>query len=43
MSSPIHLRHLDVTITSDVEDIGSVCVVQFKTPDGNALMVCQRA
>ena len=38
-----HLRHLDVTITSDVEDIGSVCFVQFEDPDGNALMVCQRA
>ena len=38
-----HLRRLDVTITSDVEDIGSVFFVQFEDPDGNALMVCQRA
>jgi len=38
-----HLLALDVTITSDVEDIGSVCFVQFEDPDGNALMVCQRA
>jgi len=37
-----HLRRLDVPITSDVEDIGSVCFVQFEDPDGNALMVCQR-
>ncbi len=38
-----HLRGLGVTITSDVEDIGSVFFVQFADPDGNALMVCQRA
>ncbi|WP_374969747.1 VOC family protein [Terrabacter sp. BE26] len=38
-----HLRRLGVTITSDVEDIGSVVFVQFEDPDGNALMVCQRA
>lgn len=38
-----HLRGLQVTITSDVEDIGSVSFVQFEDPDGNALMVCQRA
>ena len=37
-----HLRALGVTITSDVEDIGSVFFVQFADPDGNALMVCQR-
>ncbi|MER7071067.1 VOC family protein [Terrabacter sp. NPDC000476] len=37
-----HLRALGVTITSDVEDIGSVLFVQFEDPDGNALMVCQR-
>lgn len=36
-----HLRHLGVTITSDVEDIGSVLYVQFDDPDGNPLMVCQ--
>src|SRR3954468_1693942 len=33
-----HLRTLDVRITSDVEDIGSVLFVQFEDPDGNALM-----
>jgi catechol 2,3-dioxygenase-like lactoylglutathione lyase family enzyme len=38
-----HLRGLDVRITSDVEDIGSVFFVQFEDPDGNPLMVCQRA
>ena len=38
-----HLRELGVTITSDVEDIGSVHFVQFADPDGNLLMVCQRA
>ncbi|WP_191280764.1 VOC family protein [Nocardioides flavus (ex Wang et al. 2016)] len=38
-----HLRELGVVITSDVEDIGSVFFVQFEDPDGNPLMVCQRA
>lgn len=38
-----HLEGLGVTITSDVEDIGSVFFVRFEDPDGNALMVCQRA
>ncbi|GAB3887791.1 VOC family protein [Terrabacter terrigena] len=38
-----HLRRLDVRITSDIEDIGSVFFVQFEDPDGNPLMVCQRA
>ena len=38
-----HLRRLKVRITSPVEDIGSVFFVQFEDPDGNALMVCQRA
>lgn len=37
-----HLADLDVTVTSDVEDIGSVAFVQFEDPDGNPLMVCQR-
>ena len=37
-----HLRGLGVTITSDVEDIGSVHFLQFEDPDGNPLMVCQR-
>lgn len=38
-----HLQGLDVRITSEVEDIGSVFFVQFEDPDGNPLMVCQRA
>ena len=38
-----HLSLLGITITSEVEDIGSVSFVQFADPDGNALMVCQRA
>ncbi len=38
-----HLRRLDVRITSDVEDAGSVRFVQFEDPDGNPLMVCQRS
>jgi catechol 2,3-dioxygenase-like lactoylglutathione lyase family enzyme len=38
-----HLRSLDVTITSAVEDIGSVVFVQFEDPDGNPLMVCERS
>ncbi len=37
-----HLRELEVTITSPVEDIGSVMFVQFEDPDANPLMVCQR-
>jgi predicted enzyme related to lactoylglutathione lyase len=42
-ASIAHLHRLGVTVTSDVEDIGSVHFVQFVDPDGNALMVCQRA
>ena len=38
-----HLHRLDVRITSDVEDIGSVRFVQFEDPDGNPLMVCERS
>ncbi|MFC4787254.1 VOC family protein [Nocardioides sp. MAHUQ-72] len=37
-----HLRALDVPLTSDIEDIGSVSFVQFEDPDGNPLMVCRR-
>jgi predicted enzyme related to lactoylglutathione lyase len=37
-----HLRRMGARITSEVEDIGSVVVVQFDDPDGNPLMVCQR-
>lgn len=37
-----HLRELDVEITSDVTDIGSVSFISFRDPDGNPLMVCQR-
>jgi catechol 2,3-dioxygenase-like lactoylglutathione lyase family enzyme len=38
-----HLDRLGARITSDVEDIGSVHAVRFEDPDGNPLMVCQRA
>jgi predicted enzyme related to lactoylglutathione lyase len=38
-----HLRNLGVTITSDIEDIGSVFFVQFEDLDANPLMVCQRS
>ncbi|HEY0644411.1 MAG TPA: VOC family protein [Nocardioides sp.] len=38
-----HLHGMGATITSDVEDIGSVSFVQFEDPDGNPLMVCQRS
>lgn len=38
-----HLQQLGVRLTSDVTDIGSVFFVQFEDPDGNPLMVCQRA
>jgi predicted enzyme related to lactoylglutathione lyase len=38
-----HLEALEVKITSDVEDIGSVTFVQFEDPDGNPLMVCEPA
>ena len=38
-----HLQRLGVRITSPVTDIGSVFFVQVEDPDGNALMVCQRA
>lgn len=37
-----HLRTLDATVTSEVEDIGSVSFVQFEDLDGNPLMVCRR-
>jgi len=36
------LGQLDVRLDSDVTDIGSVLFVQFRDPDGNPLMVCQR-
>lgn len=38
-----HLQQRGVRLTSDVTDIGSVFFVQFEDPDGNPLMVCQRA
>jgi predicted enzyme related to lactoylglutathione lyase len=38
-----HLRGLGAEITSDVTDIGSVAFLAFRDPDGNPLMVCQRA
>ncbi|WP_248258188.1 VOC family protein [Georgenia sp. EYE_87] len=37
------LRDLGVTLDSDIEDIGSVRLVQFRDPDNNPLMVCQRS
>jgi catechol 2,3-dioxygenase-like lactoylglutathione lyase family enzyme len=37
------LTDLGVTLDSAVEDIGSVMFVQFRDPDGNPLMVCQRS
>ncbi|GAA4287487.1 hypothetical protein GCM10022262_18460 [Georgenia daeguensis] len=36
------LQDHGVTLDSDVEDIGSVMFLQFRDPDGNPLMVCQR-
>ena len=36
------LWELGVTLDSAVEDIGSVMFLQFRDPDGNPLMVCQR-
>ncbi len=36
------LRNLGVTFDSEVQDIGSVMFIQFRDPDGNPLMVCQR-
>lgn len=36
------LQDRGVALESDVEDIGSVMFVQFRDPDGNPLMVCQR-
>ncbi|WP_413449855.1 VOC family protein [Georgenia phoenicis] len=36
------LRERGVALDSAVEDIGSVVFVQFRDPDGNPLMVCQR-
>ncbi len=36
------LRGLDVEITGEPQDIGSVIFVTFTDPDGNPLMVCQR-
>lgn len=35
------LNDLGAELISDVVDIGSVRFVQFRDPDGNALMVCQ--
>ena len=36
------LRDLDVEITGEPQDIGSVIFATFNDPDGNPLMVCQR-
>ncbi|GAB3188797.1 VOC family protein [Nesterenkonia suensis] len=38
-----HLDALEVPLASDVVDIGSVCFLQFRDPDGNLLMVCSRS
>ncbi|GAA1883284.1 VOC family protein [Lapillicoccus jejuensis] len=38
-----HLQRMGTRVTSDVLDIGSVSLVQFEDPDGNALMVCRRS
>ncbi|PZR51720.1 VOC family protein [Xylanimonas oleitrophica] len=37
-----HLVGLGVSETSGVVDIGSVAFLQFRDPDGNLLMVCER-
>ncbi len=37
-----HLRALGVEVVGDVTDIGSVAFLQFRDPDGNLLMACER-
>lgn len=37
-----HLRALGVEIVGGVTDIGSVAFLQFRDPDGNLLMACER-
>jgi catechol 2,3-dioxygenase-like lactoylglutathione lyase family enzyme len=36
------LQRHDVPIEGQIEDIGAVSFLQFRDPDGNPLMVCQR-
>ena len=36
------LQQHDVPIEGQIEDIGQVSLLQFRDPDGNPLMVCQR-
>jgi catechol 2,3-dioxygenase-like lactoylglutathione lyase family enzyme len=37
-----HLTSLGVEPSTDITDIGSVTLLQFRDPDGNLLMACQR-
>jgi len=37
-----HLDALDVEVVGDVQDIGTVSILQFRDPDGNLLMACAR-
>lgn len=37
-----HLVALGVELVLDVTDIGSVVMLQFRDPDGNLLMACER-
>jgi catechol 2,3-dioxygenase-like lactoylglutathione lyase family enzyme len=37
-----HLTSLGVELVLDVSDIGSVAMLQFRDPDGNLLMACER-
>lgn len=38
-----HVLELGASHVGDIVDIGSVAFLQFRDPDGNRLMVCQRA
>ena len=37
-----HLDRLGVEVVGEVTDIGSVAFLQFRDPDGNLLMACER-
>lgn len=37
-----HLEALGVEVVGDIQDIGSVTMLQFRDPDGNLLMACAR-
>jgi predicted enzyme related to lactoylglutathione lyase len=41
-STHAFLASLGVDVAGDIEDVGSVAFLQFRDPDGNMLMVCQR-